>query len=58
MISKKWQVTCNRFVGMIDMMGFKSLISRNSHEKVYKMMLKVSEAMTNMQFWWFKKAHR
>lgn len=52
MIPKEWTVTCNRFVGMIDIMGFKDLVSRNSHEKVYKMMLKVSEAMTNTQFWY------
>jgi len=49
-IPNGWQVTCKRFVGMIDIMGFKDLVSRNSHEKIYKMMLKVSEAMTNTQF--------
>lgn len=41
----KWEVTSNRFVGIIDVMGFKDLVARNSHEVVYEMMKKVSKAM-------------
>ena len=41
----KWEVTSDRFVGIIDIMGFKDLVARNSHEVVYEMMKKVSKAM-------------
>lgn len=41
----KWEVTSNRFVGIIDVMGFKDLVARNSHEVVYEKMKKVSKAM-------------
>lgn len=40
-----WNITANRFVGFIDIMGFKDIVARNSHDKIYKMMLKVSDAM-------------
>lgn len=40
-----WEITTNRFVGIIDIMGFKDLVARNSHETVYEMMKKVSKAM-------------
>lgn len=41
----EWEITANRFVGIIDIMGFKDLVARNSHETVYEMMKKVSKAM-------------
>lgn len=40
-----WEITTNRFVGIIDIMGFKDLVARNNHETVYEMMKKVSKAM-------------
>jgi hypothetical protein len=39
MAVKPWQVTDGRFVGYIDVMGFKDLVSRSTHDQVYKMML-------------------
>lgn len=41
----EWKITTDRFVGIIDIMGFKDLVARNSHETVYEMMKKVSNAM-------------
>lgn len=32
----KWKNTCKRFVAFLDIMGFKELVLRNSHEDVYK----------------------
>jgi hypothetical protein len=40
-----WEITTNRFVGIMDIMGFKDLVARNNHETVYEMMKKVSNAM-------------
>ncbi|HQW68725.1 MAG TPA: hypothetical protein PLH25_03590 [Flavobacterium sp.] len=40
-----WEITANRFVGIMDIMGFKDLVARNNHETVYEMMKKVSNAM-------------
>ncbi|MEN9910116.1 MAG: hypothetical protein RLZZ540_3275 [Bacteroidota bacterium] len=40
-----WKITTNRFVGIMDIMGFKDLVARNDHETVYEMMKKVSYAM-------------
>jgi hypothetical protein len=33
---KGWNPTCERFVAFLDIMGFKNLVDRNSHEKVKK----------------------
>lgn len=42
----RWKVTAERFVGFIDIMGFKDMVGRNSHEAIYKMMRNVSNAMS------------
>jgi hypothetical protein len=41
----QWDITANRFVGFIDIMGFKDLVARNSHDSIYKMMLKTTDAV-------------
>ncbi|KAB2868334.1 MAG: hypothetical protein F9K37_10525 [Bacteroidales bacterium] len=38
----KWRVTCKRFVGFLDIMGFKDRVMRDSHKKVYDLMKKIS----------------
>jgi hypothetical protein len=38
-----WQVTCRRFVGFIDIMGFKDIVLRNTHEEVYKKLMTISD---------------
>jgi hypothetical protein len=37
----KWNVTARRFVAFIDIMGFKDMVSRNSHAKIYEMMQQI-----------------
>lgn len=32
---KSWEVTCNRFVAFLDIMGFKDMVMRKSHEDIY-----------------------
>lgn len=34
----KWVTTCNRFVAFLDIMGFKDMVSRHSHQDVKKIM--------------------
>lgn len=38
-----WQITTNRFVGFIDIMGFKDMVARSSHEDIYDMMKKIND---------------
>jgi|GEM_PF-6524711 len=36
-----WITTTERYVGYIDIMGFKDMVARNSHEQIYEMMKKL-----------------
>ena len=38
-----WEITTNRFVGFIDIMGFKDMVARSSHEEIYVMMKKIND---------------
>jgi hypothetical protein len=38
-----WKITNERFVAYIDIMGFKDLVMRSTHEEVYKMMKLINE---------------
>lgn len=38
-----WKVTAERYVGYIDIMGFKDMVMRSSHEEVYEMMKKMEK---------------
>jgi DNA-dependent RNA polymerase auxiliary subunit epsilon len=38
-----WAITTERFVGYIDIMGFKDLVMRSTHEEVYEMMKTINE---------------
>jgi hypothetical protein len=42
----KWKTTCNRYVAFVDIMGFKELVLRNSHQEVYKMLINLYEGIT------------
>ncbi|MFV0420549.1 MAG: hypothetical protein ACK5KT_17730 [Dysgonomonas sp.] len=35
---RPWSLTTNRFVCFLDIMGFKDMVMRNSHESIYKML--------------------
>lgn len=48
-IRRTWTISEYRFVGYIDIMGFKNLVFRNTHERIYDMMKKVSEAMNETE---------
>lgn len=48
-----WEVTNNRFVGFLDIMGFKDLVMRNTHNNVYNIMQKISEfTRVNLEIKW------
>jgi hypothetical protein len=40
----QWEVTNNRFVAFIDIMGFKDMVARSSHSDIYKIMLEIAES--------------
>jgi hypothetical protein len=42
-INKEWEITTNRFVAFIDIMGFKDMITRNKPEYVYEKFLSISQ---------------
>src|ERR1039458_5034635 len=43
----KWQDTCERFVGFIDIMGFKDMVSRWTHKQVFEKLKVISEFRSN-----------
>lgn len=45
----EWQPTAKRYVGFVDIMGFKDMLLRLSHNEVYLMMQKVSESLLTVQ---------
>ena len=38
-----WEVTTERYVAFIDIMGFKNMVERSTHEQIYKMMISIDE---------------
>lgn len=44
-IQTPWKITADRFVGFIDIMGFKDIVARTNHQAVYEMMKKVSKTL-------------
>ncbi len=40
----RWKTTCKRYVGYIDIMGFKDMVARMSHEEIYDIMKDIGEA--------------
>jgi hypothetical protein len=42
-IKDDWLITTKRFVGFIDIMGFKDMVARNPHEFIYEMMKTIDE---------------
>lgn len=41
--SKNWAIKSSRFVCFLDIMGFKDMVMRNSHDEVYDLMSKISK---------------
>lgn len=46
---KPWNVTDKRFVCFLDIMGFKDMVMRNSHEKIYKMLDEFSKDRSSLE---------
>lgn len=42
--SSEWPVTAKRYVGFIDIMGFKDMVARTTHEEIYVMMQEIESA--------------
>ncbi len=40
-IGSDWSITTNRYVGFIDIMGFKDMVARSTHEEIYVMMQEI-----------------
>lgn len=43
-----WSVTADRYVAYFDIMGFKDMVLRTSHEEIYRMMLKIDQNIREM----------
>lgn len=41
--SNLWEITTERFVAFIDIMGFKDMVARRPHKEIYEMMKKIAE---------------
>lgn len=48
--NEEWKISDNRFVAFLDIMGFKDLVARNSHEHVYELMGSLSKFKKGTQF--------
>ena len=49
----EWPTTTNRFVAFIDIMGFKDMVARTPHDKIYEMMKNIEftqKAVTNYEW--------
>lgn len=46
---KSWNVTDKRFVCFLDIMGFKDMVMRNSHENIYKMLEEFSKHRATLE---------
>ncbi|MDB5201713.1 MAG: hypothetical protein JWQ27_1122 [Ferruginibacter sp.] len=52
-----WETTDSRFVGFIDIMGFKDMVARSTHEEIYQRMIKIDERIKlNTTINWGKSA--
>ncbi len=40
--NSKWKTTDNRFVAFLDILGFKDLVARNSHEYIYELLQSIT----------------
>lgn len=45
--SNEWLITTERFVAFIDIMGFKDMVLKMTHDNIYKIMLSIDNAMKN-----------
>ena len=43
-IKTKWVPTCNRFVGYLDILGFKDLVMRTSHQAILEKLIKINNS--------------
>lgn len=41
-----WEITCDRYVGFIDIMGFKNMVTIMTHSEIYEMMKRIEECKT------------
>lgn len=44
-----WEISTKRYVGIVDIMGFKDMLSRLSHNEVYELMKKTSKSVSSVQ---------
>ena len=55
----QWEITTERFVAYIDIMGFKDLVARSTHEEVYQMMKTINEKReANASIKWSQSAEK
>lgn len=45
----KWNDTCERFVAFLDIMGFKDMVFRNTHEKIYNILIEFKKRLDDIE---------
>src|SRR5688572_864192 len=40
----EWPITTERYVAFIDIMGFKDMVARSTHDEIYQMMMTINES--------------
>lgn len=58
MINKieSWSITCDRLIAYIDIMGFKDMVARENHSKIYELMQTIHSSIeNNLKINWIKK---
>jgi hypothetical protein len=46
---KNWKPTDNRFVGFLDILGFKDLVMRKTHDEIYDVLYKISKTKNSLE---------
>ena len=46
---KNWKSTDNRFVGFLDILGFKDLVMRKTHDEIYDILYKISKTKKQLE---------
>jgi hypothetical protein len=50
-----WDITANRYVAYLDIMGFKDMVARSTHDQIYSMMKEINnEVKSNTEIRWIK----
>ncbi|MBO7242652.1 MAG: hypothetical protein J6V19_03205 [Alistipes sp.] len=50
LINRGWDIKTNRCVAFLDIMGFKDLVARNTHQKIYEMLNAITQIQNIIEY--------